>query len=190
MELSVVVLAGGQGQRMGGLDKGLVVFNDRRMIEWVLDTVRPLTTQLMISCNRNITDYMALADSVVCDRIAGSLGPLAGIHAAMESMTATHLLVLPCDTPKISRAVIEQLIEAAQRDPQAVVFLRYAEFIHPLHAIVPLSLKSSLESYLLDGGRAVRKWCYQHRVVEVSVAAVDRAGLVNINTRADLECID
>ena len=95
MELSVVILAGGQGQRMGGLDKGLVVFNDRRMIEWVLDTVRPLTTQLMISCNRNITDYMPLADSVVCDRIAGSLGPLAGIHAAMESMTATHLLVLP-----------------------------------------------------------------------------------------------
>ncbi len=190
MELSVVVLAGGQGQRMGGLDKGLVAFNNRKMIEWVLDAVRPFATQLMISCNRNITAYMSLADSVVCDRIAGSLGPLAGVHAAMESMTATHLMVLPCDTPKISRAVIEQLIEVAQLHPQAIVFLKDAEFVHPLHAIVPLSLKSSLEDYLLAGGRAVRKWYYQHPVVEVPVDAVGRAGLVNINSSADLENLD
>ena len=74
MQISAVILAGGEGTRLGGVDKGLIEFKGRRMIEWTLDIVRPCVSQLLISCNRNITDYMPLGDSVVCDRIAGSLG--------------------------------------------------------------------------------------------------------------------
>ncbi|EPJ56274.1 MAG: hypothetical protein OFPI_00640 [Osedax symbiont Rs2] len=187
MEFSAVVLAGGQGSRMGGLDKGIVQYRERKMIEWTLDVIKPLVSQLLISCNRNLSDYMPLADSVVCDRIAGSLGPLAGIHAAMESAASTTLLVLPCDTPLISGSIIERILQSAADNPDAIVVLAEDEFLHPLHAAIPVALKQSLEDYLIDGGRAVRKWYYQHNVVKLQVSAQESALLVNINTTEELQ---
>jgi len=187
MEFSAVVLAGGQGSRMNGLDKGIVQYRGRKMIEWSLDVVRPLVSQLLVSCNRNLTDYMPLVDSVVCDRIAGSLGPLAGIHAAMESAASATLLVLPCDTPLITRPVIERLMQAATENPDAIIVLAEGKFLHPLHAVIPLALKQSLEDYLIDGGRAVRKWYEQHVVVELQITEQESAALKNINTAEQLQ---
>ncbi|MCJ8341126.1 MAG: molybdenum cofactor guanylyltransferase [Pseudomonadales bacterium] len=187
MDFSAVVLAGGQGSRMGGLDKGIVQYRDKKMIQWTLDVVRPLVSQLLISCNRNLTDYMPLADSVVCDRIAGSLGPLAGIHAAMESTASATLLVLPCDTPLITRSIVEKILLASAENPEAIIVLAEGEFLHPLHAAIPVALKQSLEDYLIDGGRAVRKWYYQHCVIELQITAEESGGLVNINTAAELQ---
>jgi molybdenum cofactor guanylyltransferase len=187
MSVSTVVLAGGQSSRMGGQDKGLLTFRDKKMVQWTLDVVKPVTCQLIISCNRNISDYIALADSVVCDRIAGFLGPLAGIHAAMESATQSSLLVVPCDTPLINKNIISLLLEAAQKNPEAIVFLTQGTFAHPLHAVIPLKFKTDLENYLIDGGRAVRKWYMQHDIIEVPISDADAMALVNINTQQELE---
>ncbi|MCJ8298663.1 MAG: molybdenum cofactor guanylyltransferase [Pseudomonadales bacterium] len=187
MNFSAVVLAGGQGSRMGGLDKGIVQYRGKKMIEWTLDVVRPLVSQLLISCNRNLTDYMPLADSVVCDRIAGSLGPLAGVHAAMESAASATLLVLPCDTPLINRSIVEKILLTAAENPNAIIVLAEGEFLHPLHAAIPVALKQSLEDYLIDGGRAVRKWYYQHAVIELQITAEESEGLVNINTAGQVQ---
>lgn len=199
MQISAVVLAGGEGSRLGGVDKGLIDYKGRKMIEWTLDVVKPHVDQLLISCNRNITDYMPLADSVVCDRIAGSLGPLAGIHAALESMTsrvagqsedtAGGLLVLPCDTPLINYGVVKRLVSASQEAPGSIIMLTEGEFAHPLHAVIPLSLKQDLEEYLIDGGRAVRKWYKQHSVIEIELPENDQAALINVNTAEQLDRI-
>jgi molybdopterin-guanine dinucleotide biosynthesis protein A len=187
MMVSTVVLAGGQASRMGGVDKGLVTFKDKKMVQWTLDVVAPLSSQLIISCNRNMSDYVALADSVVCDRIAGFLGPLAGIHAAMESASESALLVLPCDTPLINKHIISKLLDAAQKHPEAIIFLTQGKFAHPLHAVIPLKFKANLETYLIDGGRGVRKWYMQHDVVEIAVSDKEGEALVNINTLQELE---
>ena len=200
MQLSAVILAGGESTRLGGVDKGLIEFKGRRMIEWTLDIVRPCVSQLLISCNRNITDYMPLGDSVVCDRIDGSLGPLAGIHAALESLTSQcseplhdghSLLVLPCDTPLVDKVIVERLLKAAEQSPLSIIVLveKTAEkdFLHPLHAVIPVSLKEDLENYLIDGGRAVRKWYMRHSVVEVCLQSTEQAALANVNTQAELE---
>ena len=187
MVVSTVVLAGGQASRMGGVDKGLVPFKDKKMVQWTLDVVAPFTSQLIISCNRNMSDYIALADSVVCDRIAGFLGPLAGVHAAMESATASVLLVLPCDTPLINQSLIARLLDTAKQNPQAIVFLTQGKFAHPLHAVIPTQLKTNLENYLIDGGRGVRKWYMQHDFVEVPISDEEGEALANINTLQELE---
>ena len=111
MAISAVVLAGGQATRMSGQDKGLVPFKERKLVEWSLDVISLFVEQVIISCNRNIGDYMPLADSVVCDRLAGFLGPLAGVHAALLVNQSESLLVLPCDTPFIGSELISRLIE-------------------------------------------------------------------------------
>ena len=190
MQISAVILAGGEGTRLGGVDKGLIEFKGRRMIEWTLDIVRPCVSQLLISCNRNITDYMPLGDSVVCDRIAGSVGPLAGIHAALESLTSessgksneSHsLLVLPCDTPLVDKTIVERLLKAAEQSPHSIIVLvekgEHKDFLHPLHAVIPVSLKVDLGDYLIDGGGAVRKWYMQHSVVEVFLQNTEQTAL-------------
>ncbi len=195
MQISAVILAGGEGTRLGGVDKGLIEFKGRKMIEWTLDVVKPHVSQLLISCNRNITDYMPLGDSVVCDRIAGSLGPLAGIHAALESLTSQSaqdtlqehvLLVLPCDTPLVNKSIVERLLSAAQKSPESIILLVEEDFKHPLHAVIPVSLKQDLENYLIDGGRAVRKWYQQHNVVEVKISNTEQVALANVNTSEQL----
>jgi len=187
MNLSAVVLAGGQSSRMGGVDKGLIEFDGRKMVEWSLDAARPFVSRLLISCNRNITDYMPLADSVVCDRISGSLGPLAGVHAAMEVIETNALLVLPCDTPLITAGLLEKLIVSAAESSGSIIYFVGEAGAHPLHAIIPLALKQSLEDYLIDGGRAVQKWYARHSVVEVRLSAQEESLMVNVNRVEELK---
>jgi len=187
MDLSAVVLAGGQSSRMGGVDKGLVEFNGRKMVEWSLDVARPFVSKLLISCNRNITDYMPLADSVVCDRISGSLGPLAGVHAAMEVVETASLLVLPCDTPLVNARIVEKLIHCAAENPASIIFLSGESGAHPLHAVVPLALKQDLEDYLIDDGRAVQKWYARHDVVKVSMSEQEELLMLNVNRAEELK---
>lgn len=196
MQISVVVLAGGKGTRLGGADKGLLEVNGRKMIEMTLDVVKPFAEQTLISCNRNMGDYMPLADSVVCDRISGALGPLAGIHAALESLSACAqvnsealLLVLPCDTPLITTDIIKRLIAAAKASPNSIIVLADGEFLHPLHAIIPVKLKPSLEDFLLDDGRAVRKWYQLHEMVTVELEAAEQDALANVNTEQQLQFV-
>lgn len=187
MELSAVVLAGGKGARMEGVDKGLIDFKGRKMIVWSLALAKPLVSRLLISCNRNITDYMPLADAIVCDRIAGSLGPLAGVHAAMEVVESSALLVLPCDTPLMTKSLLQRLVSAAADDPHSIVYFVDEGGAHPLHAVIPLALKQDLEDFLLDGGRGVQKWYARHPCVQVKLDEQERGMLANMNTLLDLE---
>ena len=187
MDLSAVVLAGGKGTRMEGVDKGLIEFKGRKMIEWSLALAKPFAERLLISCNRNITDYMSLADAIVCDRIAGSLGPLAGVHAAMEVIDTSALLVLPCDTPLLKADLVERLVAVATENPASIVYLVDEAGAHPLHAIIPVSLKQDLEDYLIDGGRGVQKWYLRHKSVQIKVEGENRQSLSNINTLIELE---
>ena len=124
--VAAVILAGGQGSRMGGEDKGLVPFKQDPMISWTLDKVRPLVDTLVISCNRNQSVYAGFGEPTVTDDTQGFVGPLAGVQAAMNQLSTqhTHLLVLPCDTPLISQALIALLIKKAQQQPDAITLLR------------------------------------------------------------------
>ena len=98
---SVLILAGGRGQRMGGRDKGLISWRGKPLIQWLCDAARPVTDDLLISCNRNHDAYAEHADRLVCDDDDTFPGPLAGIRAGLAAARHARLLVLPCDTPLI-----------------------------------------------------------------------------------------
>ncbi|HAQ24877.1 MAG TPA: molybdenum cofactor guanylyltransferase MobA, partial [Pseudomonas sp.] len=92
---SILLLAGGRGSRMGGQDKGLVIWRGQPLVSWLHAVARPLTDDLIISCNRNHQQYADFADQLVSDQERDFPGPLAGIRAGLAAARNQWLMVLP-----------------------------------------------------------------------------------------------
>src|SRR6476659_4895176 len=105
--VTAVILAGGRGQRMGEVDKGLQPLRGRGLVEWVLERIDPQVDELLIIANRNLERYLELGYPVVRDRIPDFAGPLAGLHTGL-------ILVVPCDTPLLPDDLVSRLQEALQ----------------------------------------------------------------------------
>ncbi len=155
-DCSILLLAGGRGRRMGGEDKGLVEWHGRPLIAWSHRIARPLTDDLLVSCNRNQQRYATFADRVVSDNEPDFPGPLAGIRAGLAVARHRWLLTLPCDAPMIDEALLVQLHATAQA-ANAPVMARRGEQWEPLFCIIPVSLASPIEEAWRAGERSNRK---------------------------------
>lgn len=182
--VSVLLLAGGRGQRMGGRDKGLVKWRGRPMIAWLHDAVRPLTDDLIISCNRNAERYRDFSDRVVGDQEVGFPGPLAGIRAGLAVARHPWLLVLPCDAPKVDCALLEDMRCAAQAEHP--LMLRQGSQWQPLFCLIPRSLLPDIEQAWRDGQRSARSLLTTLGAVPLDCADNDPR-LANLNTPDLLE---
>jgi len=151
---SILLLAGGRGQRMGGQDKGLVQWLGEPMIAHLQRKVRALTDDLIISCNRNRERYAAFADHLVADDEGDFPGPLAGIRAGLKAARHTHLLVLPCDVPRIDAGLLQSMRETAQLNSEKPLMLRHGEHWEPLLCVIPLSLSAAFEDAWNAGERS------------------------------------
>ncbi len=154
-DCSVLLLAGGRGQRMGGADKGLLDWQGRPLIAWLHERVRPLTDDLIISCNRNAERYAPFADRLVSDEAADYQGPLAGIRAGLRVARHANLLILPCDAPQLDNALLQALLNQAG---ERAVVLRQGEFLEPLFSIIPCTLQADLERAWQAGERSPQRW--------------------------------
>lgn len=150
LTFSGLILAGGEGRRMGGVDKGLQLFKGKPLTNYVLDVSAPFVTTQIISANRNIDQYQLLSGLVISDLPeAKAIGPLGGLLAAASVIKTSHVLVLPCDTPHITASALNALIEAAKIHPNLIHYLKSESGPHPLHAVIPVAvLRDSLPSYL------------------------------------------
>jgi len=97
-----VILAGGQGQRMGGQDKGLITYQQQPLIEHALKALKPQVDGIMINANRNIEQYRRYGYPVIEDELTGFCGPLAGMLSVMQACDTEYILTAPCDSPSIS----------------------------------------------------------------------------------------
>jgi molybdopterin-guanine dinucleotide biosynthesis protein A len=184
MQLEGLILAGGRGSRMGGVDKGWVTCGEYPMVQLVARTLRPLVSRVLISCNRNLERYCQLADQVVSDLVPDFPGPLAGVQSALAVTSATHLLILPCDTPWVGRDLLKRMIDAACSNPQHVVVVVREGEVQPLHAVLPVACRPALARYLADGRRSVQGFYAQLPVVTVS--AESGWQLDNLNSEQEL----
>lgn len=180
-DCSVLLLAGGRGERMGGQDKGLVEWHGKPLVAWLYAVARPLTDDLLVSCNRNQQQYAAFADRLVGDDEPDFPGPLAGIRAGLKAARRRWLMILPCDSPLIDEALITQLYAAAQADPATPVMVRRGEQWEPLFCVIPVMLASVIENAWQSGERSNRKilLALQARAIELDV---DDPRLTNLNS--------
>lgn len=151
---SILLLAGGRGQRMGGQDKGLLDWHGEPLIAHLHRKTRPLSDDLIISCNRNADTYALFADQLVHDDEGGFPGPLAGIRAGMKVARHAFMMVLPCDVPRIDEALLWQMRETARRHPAQPLMLRQGAHWEPLLCIIPVALAPAFESAWNEGERS------------------------------------
>jgi len=156
--VAAVILAGGQGRRMGGDDKGLIEYQGRPLIEWALAALAPQVGEVLISANRNLDIYAAYGYRVLPDSLPDYPGPLAGVLAALDAVTADWLLVVPCDTPHLPADLAARLLGAALREsvPLAVAADETRE--HYSCFLVRADQRDNLTAFLARGERAVRHW--------------------------------
>ncbi|MEQ7920280.1 molybdenum cofactor guanylyltransferase MobA [Xanthomonas sp. WHRI 1810A] len=178
---SVVLLAGGQGQRMGGQDKGLIQWRGEPLIAAIHRVVRPLTDDLIISCNRNPDRYGEYADRLVHDDQPDFPGPFAGIRAGLAVARHGSVLILPCDVPRLDLALIHGLRETAQAHPDRPVMVRQGEQWEPLVCLIPRVHAVAFEQDWQDGQRSPRKTLLRLGAVAWQCDA-DDPRLANLNT--------
>ncbi len=180
-----LVLAGGQGRRMGQVDKGLVDFAGQPMVAHVIARLAPQVGSLLINANQNAARYAALGHPVVADAIGGFAGPLAGLHAGIRAATTPYVVTSPCDSPFLPVDLAARLAAALDDAGAELAVARTGEQPHPVFALVDRRVLPHLERFLQDGGRKIDAWYATLNVTEVSFD--DEADAFrNINTRQEL----
>src|SRR5437868_5246174 len=136
--VSGVVLAGGQGRRMGTVDKGLQALRGRPMIAWVLERLAPQVDEIIINANQNRAEYEKFGHRVVADEIGGFSGPLAGLHASLRAASHPLVVTVPCDSPFLPDDLVSRLEKNLQKNQLAVA--RTGDQPHPVFALVRKSV--------------------------------------------------
>ena len=184
-DITGLVLAGGQGRRMGMVDKGLVELDGRPLVAHVLARLAPQVGALIVNANRNAERYAALGHPVVGDAIGGFAGPLAGLHAGLSATSTQFIATTPCDSPFLPADLVARLAGAFEAQPLDIAVARTFEQPHPVFALVRRDVLPHLARFLEQGGRKIDAWYASLRLAEV--AFDDEADAFrNINTPQEL----
>ena len=198
--VTALILAGGRGSRMGGIDKGLQNF---RGLPLALQTLMRLQLQsespqeILINANRNLSAYESLGAAVWPDTLEGFAGPLAGFLTGLERCETPLLLTVPCDTPlfpldlieRLHTALLEQdadLAMAAAREEDGQVRPQ------PVFCLIRVELLDSLVAFTQNGGRKIDAWTGQHRCAIVPFDQPQDASeaFFNANTLEELQKLE
>lgn len=180
-----LILAGGQGRRMGNVDKGLQPLRGRPMVAWVLERLAPQVTEVIVNANQNQAEYARLGCRVVGDEIGGFAGPLAGLQAGLKANVHPFLVTVPCDSPFLPRDLVARLHAALIANHADLAVAKTGDQPHPVFSLVRESLAGHLTKFLETGGRKIDAWYASLKVVEVPFD--DEAdAFSNINTPEEL----
>jgi len=180
-----VILAGGQARRMGGKDKGLILFNHKPLIAHVIATLKPQVGKLIINANRNIDQYQAFKYPVISDSLDDFCGPLAGMLSAMQTVDTDYILTAPCDSPNISSQLRQRMMETLLAERADIAVAHDGERLQSVFCLISCRLQADLEAYLQQGGRKIDAWLARHAMVVVDFS--DQADtFLNVNHPEDI----
>jgi molybdopterin-guanine dinucleotide biosynthesis protein A len=202
-DITGLVLAGGRGSRMGGVDKGLQSFNGTPLALHAVMRLAPQVGEIMVNANRNLSAYESFGVPVWPDGLADYAGPLAGFLTGLERCETPYLLTVPCDTPlfppdlasRLSEALVADDAEIAMvaapepsEDPGAAPVLRP----QPVFCLLGATLLESLVRFTQEGGRKIDRWTALHRTVLVPFNRPGDApdAFFNANTLAELHALE
>jgi molybdenum cofactor guanylyltransferase len=183
--VSGLILAGGQGRRMGSADKGLVRLHGQPMVRHVLDRFAPQVDEVLINANRNIAEYEALGHPVIRDQIDGFAGPLAGFHAGLTHAKYPLLATVPCDSPFLPLDLVARLSAGLEAQHADLAVARTHDQPHPVFALVRREVLPHLTHFLDGGGRKIDAWYATLKSIEVAFDDEAEA-FRNINTADEL----
>lgn len=180
--LSAGVLAGGEGLRVGGADKGLLLWRGQPLVQHVLTALRSQSVEQLISANRNLETYAGFGAKVVRDQ-AGH-GPLAGLAALLDAAQQEWLLCVPCDAPLLPTDLGVRLLATALAAGAKASVLHDGQYPHPTFCLVHTSLAESAQSAALQS-QGLAAWLQQQGAVPLLGMAPP-----NLNTAEDFAALD
>jgi len=143
-------------------DKGLLAWRGKPLVAHVSSRIRPQVGTLVISCNRNESEYRLYAERTVSDLRADYQGPLSGMESAARVLRTTWVAVTGCDTPLLPPDLVGRLLAQAQVSDADICCAHDGERAHYLCAVIRRACLDSLPAFLDSGGRAVRDWYATH----------------------------
>jgi molybdopterin-guanine dinucleotide biosynthesis protein A len=181
-----VILAGGRGQRMGGVDKGLRELRGKPMVAWVLERFAPQVDEVLINANQNLDVYARFGHRVVPDEIGGYAGPLAGLHRGLSEASNALVATAPCDTPFLPSDLVARLHAALFAHDAQLAVARTGDQPHPVFCVCRRDVLPHLTAFLHSGGRKIDAWYATLKVIEVAFDDQPE-GFANINTADELK---
>ena len=176
-----LILAGGLGRRMNGQDKGLIHYQERPLIEHLLQHFIPQVSDCIISANRNISRYQNYGYPVYKDEIGDYAGPLAGIATALKHCDTEWLACVPCDAYSIPTHLVSQLYQTAKTEQRFLCIADDGQRLQPLYMVLHRSLYASISSYLYGNQQRVMQWVHSENTA-IAHCASDYHLFNNINS--------
>ena len=200
-----LVLAGGQGLRMGGVNKGLQLLAGKPLAQWCAQRLAPQVGAVLVNANRHLGDYAALGWPVVTDlpelttQDDAFAGPLAGFAAGLTACKTPWLLTVACDTPlfpddlaqRMAQVAVDQnalVVMACTPDTQADAAAEARPLPQPAFCLIHASLAASARDFVAGGGRKIRQWTQQHP--HAFARFDDASAFYNANTLQDLHHLE
>ncbi len=192
-----VVLAGGRGARMGGIDKGLQLFEGLPLALHALQKLQQQVGTVMLNANRHLDQYRDFGVPMWPDESPEYVGPLAGFITALRHCHTPYLVTVPCDSPRFPADLVSRLAQALE-DPDHTIAMpcllevdasgKAAWRSQPVFCLMRTAgLLPSLEQYIANGGRKVEAWAARHKTVSVRFDTA--AAFANVNTLAELQAL-
>ena len=203
-QICAVVLAGGEGRRMGGVDKGLQTLGGKPLALHAIERLQGQTLgaprTLALNANRNLENYAAWGFAVWPDTVGGFAGPLAGFHTALTRCDSDHgyLLTVPCDSPLFPLDLLERLALGLESGAHSIAMASAADGPgdsslrrQPVFCLIRTSLRASLEEFLASGGRKIDAWTQAQGQIDVPFDQPhdDPRAFFNANTLAELQTL-
>ena len=198
-DITGLILAGGRGSRMGGVDKGLQNFNG---LPLALHTLTRLQMgggvgSIMLNANRNLAAYESFGVSVWPDVLADYAGPLAGFLTGLERCETSFLVTVPCDTPLLPLDLVPRLAQALEDQDADIAMVSAPELgkdgqvmlrAQPVFCLMRVDLMESLVHFTQEGGRKIDAWTALHKTVLVpfDLPGDDPKAFCNANTLTEL----
>ncbi|MDQ6630089.1 MAG: molybdenum cofactor guanylyltransferase MobA [Pseudomonadota bacterium] len=184
-----LVLAGGRGSRMGGIDKGLQVHAGVPLALHAVLRLAPQVGEMMINANRNLSAYESMGAPVWPDALPDYPGPLAGFLAGLERCETPYLVTVPCDSPLFPEDLVQRLCDGLEADDAELAMAATREDgelrTQPVFCLMRASVMESLVRFTSSGRRKIDAWTATLRTVLVPFD--DAAAFVNANTLAELQ---
>jgi molybdopterin-guanine dinucleotide biosynthesis protein A len=196
-DITGVVLAGGRGSRMGGVDKGLQNFNGKPLALHTLLRLQPQVGAVMVNANRNLPAYESFGAPVWPDVLSDYAGPLAGFLTGLQHCQTGFLVTVPCDTPLFPLDLVARLAKALDAQDADIAMAAAPEEdgqlrAQPVFSLLRVELSDSLVCFTRGGGRKIDAWTAQHKTVLVSFDQPGDAprAFFNANTLAELHQLE
>jgi molybdenum cofactor guanylyltransferase len=193
-----IVLAGGRGSRMGGVDKGLQLYNGTALAKHATQQLQSQVGPLLINANRNLDTYeiwgSKVSADVLVDGITDFAGPLAGFLVGLQHCKTPYLMTVPCDTPRFPSDLVSRLSDALLKQDADIAMVSSPDeegvLRHqPVFCLMKRELVESLKVFTDAGGRKIGAWAVQHKLARVNFneAHDDPKAFYNANTLEDLQ---